>query len=106
MRNDAAIEPAANYVNIKTKDAKGNLTKPYREGFICPDCGKPHQAISSTAYKIVDDKEVAIHETHTMTVKEWGTRDEHQAQLMLIVNVSIVEHNFGQKGRASLQQFC
>lgn len=72
LRNDAAIQPAVEYVNIKTKDEKGLLTKPYRQGFICPDCGKPHQTISSTTYKIVDDKEVAIHDTHNMTVKEWG----------------------------------
>lgn len=81
MRNDARIIPAVNYQEKKTTQQRVQEEKPYRSGYYCPSCGKPHQTVESTTSEIdADGYEVITPITHNMSLTEFGdTRRLHNS---------------------------
>lgn len=76
MRGDARIVPAVNFIDKRTsqqKIADEEDAKPYRFGYYCPHCGKPHQTVESILTEIDEDgNEIEIPVTHSMTPGEFG----------------------------------
>lgn len=73
LRNDSANQPIVEYLYTRSRQQSKDGVKPYRAGYHCPDCGKPHQVILSTKTELHGDKEVEVHETRNMEEKEFGT---------------------------------
>jgi hypothetical protein len=74
MRSGAAIEPAVEFQYKKTKK-QSKLTdgKPYRFGYICPDCGRAHQVIESKNNEIDENGNDKVHvEKRVMLEEEFG----------------------------------
>ncbi|MGF9978912.1 helicase-related protein [Viridibacillus arvi] len=73
MRNDSAIRQAVSYKSLKTKSQIKNAFEPFKEGFYCPACGKPHQTIDSES-NYFDDNGVEQTKitSHNMTTEEFG----------------------------------
>lgn len=73
MRGDARIVPAVSFDNRTTTIQRVNQEEPYRKGYYCPSCGKPHQTIESTSTEIDEDgNEKEIQVTHNMLPLEFG----------------------------------
>ncbi|MER2009695.1 MAG: DEAD/DEAH box helicase, partial [Psychrobacillus sp.] len=73
MRNDSRIVPTVNFQEKKTKLQRLEQRNPYRYGYYCPTCGKPHQTVESISTDIdADGNEVIIPTTHTMDPIEFG----------------------------------
>lgn len=74
MRSGMAIEPAVKFEYIKTKKQKETAdAKPYRFGYICPNCGKAHQVIESRNIEIDENgEEVERLEKRVMLEDEFG----------------------------------
>lgn len=79
MRGDARSMPGVTYQSRVTTKQKIEQITPYRNGYYCTSCGKPHQTIESTSTDIdVDGNEIEVHVTHNMTPEEFGeTRRIH-----------------------------
>lgn len=73
LRNDSAIRPAVEYKFVRTSLQKADNRPSYRDGIICPKCGKPHQTVDSVRTEHQEDKEVIVSVTHNMTEAEFGT---------------------------------
>lgn len=74
MRNDAATVPAVQFQYTKTEQQRLQESLPYRFGYYCPSCGKPHQVLEST--EVETDEEGNEQETavkRTMNEDEFGT---------------------------------
>lgn len=82
MRGDSAIVPAVSFKYIKTKKQREEGRNPYRHGFICPCCGKPHQIIESVSVEMDDNgEEIENIQKRVMTENEWGnSRRLHNGQ--------------------------
>lgn len=73
MRDDARTVRALNFQHRKTKKQKESETEPYRMGFYCTDCGKPHQVVEDVKTHIDENGvEEEIATTHAMTEVEFG----------------------------------
>ena len=73
MRGDARLVPAVHFQYKKTETQKAADTSPYKNGFYCVSCGKPHQTIESTTLEIDENgNEVEAKVTHNMTEEEFG----------------------------------
>jgi ssDNA-binding Zn-finger/Zn-ribbon topoisomerase 1 len=74
MRSGMAIEPVVKFHNIKTKKQKESAdAKPYRFGYICPNCGKAHQVIESKNHEINEKGEEVVRvEKRIMLEEEFG----------------------------------
>lgn len=74
MRSGLAIEPAVEFQYIKTKKQKEQSdAKPYRFGYICPDCGKAHQVIESKSIELNENgEEIERVEKRIMLEDEFG----------------------------------
>ncbi|OUM90433.1 DEAD/DEAH box helicase [Parageobacillus thermoglucosidasius] len=74
MRGDSAIVPAVNFKTKKTRKQREENRLPYRYGFYCPRCGKPHQVIESSQVELNDNgEEVVVYNKRTMNEDEFGT---------------------------------
>lgn len=73
MRGDARTVPAVNYEYKKTKEQLEQNEEPYKSGFYCSSCGKPHQTIEDKRSELDENgNEVELLETHNMTANEFG----------------------------------
>lgn len=75
IRSGAAIEPAVKFESIKTSTQKSKHdVQPYRFGYICTDCGKPHQVIESKSFEFDQDgNEVVKEQKRLMLEDEFGS---------------------------------
>lgn len=82
MRGDSCITPAVSFVRKKTQKQVLDNLQPYRFGYHCPDCGKPHQIIESTQIIINEDgEEVPQYNKRVMVDGEFGeSRRFHNSQ--------------------------
>ncbi|MEK5149087.1 DEAD/DEAH box helicase [Psychrobacillus sp. FSL K6-4615] len=73
MRNDSRIVPAVNHRYKKTTLQRINELTPYRNGYYCTSCGKPHQTIEDITTEIdKDGYEIETPITHNMDATEFG----------------------------------
>ncbi|WP_121616815.1 helicase-related protein [Virgibacillus halodenitrificans] len=74
MRSGMAIEPVVDFHYINTKKQKETSdARPYRFGYICPDCGKAHQVTESTNMEVNESgEEVERVEKRIMLEDEFG----------------------------------
>lgn len=73
MRGDAVIRPAVEFIYKKTQKQRQEKTLPYRYGFYCPSCGKPHQVIENKRIEINEEgEEVVVYTTRAMNEDEFG----------------------------------
>ncbi|MFD1736177.1 helicase-related protein [Bacillus salitolerans] len=73
MRNDCATVPAVEFQYEKTKSQREENKLPYRYGFYCTSCGKPHQVIEDTRVVLNEEGiEEEQHSTHSMSDDEFG----------------------------------
>jgi hypothetical protein len=73
MRNDARNAPAVSFKYVKTEQQKASGDVPYRFGFYCKSCGKPHQIIESKNVVMNEDGEEEEQITKkTMDEEEFG----------------------------------
>jgi Helicase conserved C-terminal domain len=81
MRGDCATVPAVYFQYKKTKKQEIEESLPYRYGFYCPDCGKPHQVIESTHVEMDENgEEKEVQSKRTMNAYEFGeSRRIHNA---------------------------
>lgn len=82
MRGDCATVPAVHFQYKKTEKQRMEETLPYRYGYYCPSCGKPHQVIESTDIETDENgEEKENHTKRTMDENEFGeSRRIHNAQ--------------------------
>jgi len=74
MRGDCATVPAVQFQYKKTEKQRLEEALPYRFGYYCPCCGKPHQVLESTEVETDEDgneQETAV--KRTMNEDEFGT---------------------------------
>lgn len=73
MRGDSRTIPATRYKYRATSLQRELQEEPYRSGFYCPSCGKPHQTVENIVTEVDEDgNEVERYETYNMTDIEFG----------------------------------
>lgn len=74
MRGDCRTVPAVTFQEKLTVLQKEHDREPYRSGYYCSTCGKPHQMIEETVLELDEDgQEIEENVTHNMTDVEFGT---------------------------------
>lgn len=77
-RDDASIAPAVSFKRKKTRKQLENELQPYRFGYYCPDCGKPHHVIESTHVVVNEDgEEEQQYNKRPMVDGEFGDSRRH-----------------------------
>lgn len=69
MRGDARTVPAVTYRIKRTAMQREMDTEPYKNGFYCSNCGKPHQKIESKTTEI-DEEGNEVEQLHTQNMSE------------------------------------
>lgn len=73
MRGDARTVPAVSYEFKRTRQQLEQSEEPYKAGFYCSSCGKPHQTVEDKRMELDEaGNEVEHFETHNMTANEFG----------------------------------
>ncbi|MFT9493857.1 MULTISPECIES: helicase-related protein [Bacillota] len=82
MRGDCATVPAVKFQYKKTEKQILQEELPYRFGYYCVNCGKPHQVIESTQIETDENgEEKEVQNKRTMNEDEFGeSRRLHNAQ--------------------------
>ncbi|GLO68247.1 hypothetical protein MACH08_40310 [Oceanobacillus kimchii] len=74
MRDGSAIRPACEFQYKKTTNQATSQDKPYRFGWYCPSCGKPHQKVIDSQTTIDENgNEVEEVEKEILLEYEFGT---------------------------------
>ncbi|KAA6446941.1 helicase-related protein [Bacillus swezeyi] len=72
MRGDCAIRPVVNYIYKKTQKQTESDAAPYRNGYLCPDCGGVQHVIENTRNELNEKgEEQKVVEKRLMTEGEF-----------------------------------